>query len=96
MLSRATDPGSYTHTRLDYHATVRELPSQERPRAEVLQAFARALVAGQLAHGGVVVQPGASIGVGVGFAGEHGQLSSLYRALDLPHQFRKRRAKGEV
>src|SRR5947209_4730144 len=32
MLSRETDADSYTHDRLDYHATVRELPSHERPR----------------------------------------------------------------
>src|SRR5260221_11096206 len=32
MLSRETDADSYKHTRLDYHATVRELPSHERPR----------------------------------------------------------------
>src|SRR5258708_12440177 len=38
MLSRETDSNSYTHTRLDYHATVRELPSHERPR-ERLQHF---------------------------------------------------------
>ena len=38
MLSRVTDADSYKHTRLDYHATVRELPSHERPR-ERLQHF---------------------------------------------------------
>src|SRR6202165_1372236 len=38
MLSRETDADSYKHTRLDYHATVRELPSHERPR-ERLQHF---------------------------------------------------------
>ena len=38
MLSRETESNSYTHTRLDYHATVRELPSHERPR-ERLQHF---------------------------------------------------------
>src|SRR5438270_9336017 len=38
MLSRETDADSYTHDRLDYHATVRELPSHERPR-ERLQHF---------------------------------------------------------
>src|ERR1700694_3435869 len=38
MLSRETDADPYTHTRLDYHATVRELPSNERPR-ERLQHF---------------------------------------------------------
>src|SRR5258708_2487176 len=32
MLPRESDADSYTHTRLDYHATVRELPSHERPR----------------------------------------------------------------
>jgi len=38
MLSRETDTDSYKSTRLDYHATVRELPSGERPR-ERLQHF---------------------------------------------------------
>ena len=38
MLSRETDADSYTHTRLDYHATVRDLPTNERPR-ERLQHF---------------------------------------------------------
>src|SRR5947209_16501414 len=38
MLSRETDADSYTHDRLDYHATVRELPSHERPR-ERLEHF---------------------------------------------------------
>ena len=38
MLSRETDADSYSHTRLDYHATVREMPSTERPR-ERLQHF---------------------------------------------------------
>ena len=38
MLSRESDAGCYSHVRLDYHATVRELPSDERPR-ERLQHF---------------------------------------------------------
>jgi DNA repair protein RadC len=38
MLQLETDSDSYEHTRLDYHATVRELPSNERPR-ERLQHF---------------------------------------------------------
>ncbi|TMD62384.1 MAG: JAB domain-containing protein [Chloroflexi bacterium] len=38
MLSREIDADSYKHTKLDYHATVRELPSNERPR-ERLQHF---------------------------------------------------------
>jgi DNA repair protein RadC len=38
MLSRETDADSYKHTKLDYHATVRELPTNERPR-ERLQHF---------------------------------------------------------
>src|SRR5439155_26748013 len=38
MLSRETDADSYKHTKLDYHATVREMPSHERPR-ERLQHF---------------------------------------------------------
>ena len=38
MLARESDADSYTHARLDYHATVRELPSDERPR-ERLQHF---------------------------------------------------------
>ena len=28
MLSRETDADSYKHTKLDYHATVREMPSR--------------------------------------------------------------------
>ena len=38
MLAREHDAGSYTRARLDYHATVRELPSHERPR-ERLEHF---------------------------------------------------------
>src|SRR5438874_6110171 len=38
MLSRESDADCYSHTRLDYHATVRELPSNERPR-ERLEHF---------------------------------------------------------
>src|SRR5438874_13149734 len=38
MLSRETDADSYKQTKLDYHATVREMPSHERPR-ERLQHF---------------------------------------------------------
>jgi DNA repair protein RadC len=38
VLPRETDGDPYKHTRLDYHATVRELPSHERPR-ERLQHF---------------------------------------------------------
>src|SRR5258708_5874239 len=38
MLQRETDADSYERARLDYHATVRELPSHERPR-ERLQHF---------------------------------------------------------
>jgi hypothetical protein len=38
MLHLETDSDSYEQTRLDYHLTVRELPSHERPR-ERLQRF---------------------------------------------------------
>src|SRR5215469_14784047 len=38
MLAGESDADYYTHTQLDYHATVRELPSNERPR-ERLQHF---------------------------------------------------------
>ena len=38
MLSRETSTERYEHARLEYHATVRELPSNERPR-ERLQHF---------------------------------------------------------
>jgi DNA repair protein RadC len=38
VLSLETGSGSYKHTKLEYHATVRELPSNERPR-ERLQHF---------------------------------------------------------
>ncbi len=54
-----------------------QLGHRERLGAEVLQAFARALSAGQFAHRRVVVQPGVFVGVGVGFAGEHVRFSSF-------------------
>jgi DNA repair protein RadC len=38
MLARESDIDCYSHERLDYHATVRELPSNERPR-ERLEHF---------------------------------------------------------
>ena len=38
MFASETDDDSYKHTRLDYHATVRDIPSNERPR-ERLQHF---------------------------------------------------------
>src|SRR6516165_2712106 len=38
MLARESHVDCYSHARLDYHATVRELPSNERPR-ERLQHF---------------------------------------------------------
>ena len=38
MHARETDANCYTHARLDYHTTVRELPSDERPR-ERLEHF---------------------------------------------------------
>jgi DNA repair protein RadC len=38
MIPLEKDPGSYGHDRLEYHATVRELPSSDRPR-ERLQHF---------------------------------------------------------
>jgi DNA repair protein RadC len=38
MLSSETDGDPYKHTKLDYHATVRDFPSNERPR-ERLQHF---------------------------------------------------------
>jgi DNA repair protein RadC len=38
MVPRETDSDPYTHARLDYHTTVRELPTNERPR-ERLQRF---------------------------------------------------------
>src|SRR5258707_2431530 len=48
MLSRETDSNSYTHTRLDYHATVRELPSHERPRERLEHFGAGALSLAEL------------------------------------------------
>ncbi len=38
MLPLETNADTYKHTKLDYHATVREMPSHERPR-ERLQHF---------------------------------------------------------
>jgi DNA repair protein RadC len=43
-----TDPGSYSHDRLEYHATVRELPSNERPRERLQQYGPQALSTAEL------------------------------------------------
>ena len=48
MLSRETDADHYTHPRLDYHATVRELPSNERPRERLEHYGAGALSLAEL------------------------------------------------
>src|SRR5260370_11836530 len=48
MLSRETDSDSDKHTRLDYHATVRELPSHERPRERLQHFGPQALSAAEL------------------------------------------------
>jgi hypothetical protein len=48
MLSRETDADSYKHTRLDYHATVRELPSNERPRERLQHSGPQALSVAEL------------------------------------------------
>src|SRR2546423_12296733 len=48
MLSRETHSDSDKHTRLDYHATVRELPSHERPRERLQHFGPQALSAAEL------------------------------------------------
>jgi hypothetical protein len=48
MLSRETDIDCYTHDRLDYHATVRELPGNERPRERLEHFGAGALSLAEL------------------------------------------------
>ncbi len=48
MLSRETDSDSDKHSRLDYHATVRELPSHERPRERLQHFGPQALSAAEL------------------------------------------------
>ena len=48
MLPRETDGYSYKRTRLDYHATVRELPSGERPRERLQHFGPRALSLAEL------------------------------------------------
>src|SRR5256714_13528011 len=48
MVSRNTDPGSDKLSRLDSHATVRELPSQERPRERLQHFGPQALSAAEL------------------------------------------------
>src|SRR2546421_5726591 len=48
MLSRESDADCYTHARLDYHATVRELPSHERPRERLEHLGPQALSLAQL------------------------------------------------
>src|SRR5712692_2344587 len=48
MLSRESDADCYTHARLDYHATVRELPSNERPRERLEHFGSQALSLAEL------------------------------------------------
>jgi DNA repair protein RadC len=48
MLSRETDADHHTRPRLDYHATVRELPSNERPRERLEHFGAGALSLAEL------------------------------------------------
>src|SRR5258708_28485067 len=58
-----------------------QLGNRKRLRAEVLQAFAWALVGGQLAYGCVIIQLGVFVGVGVGFARKHVRFSSFTASL---------------
>jgi DNA repair protein RadC len=48
MLSLEKDTGSYRHAKLDYHATVRELPSHERPRERLRHFGPQALSTAEL------------------------------------------------
>ncbi len=48
MLSRETDADSYKRTRLDYHATVRDLPTNERPRERLRHFGPQALSMAEL------------------------------------------------
>jgi DNA repair protein RadC len=48
MLSRETDADSYKRTKLDYHATVRDLPTNERPRERLLHFGPQALSLAEL------------------------------------------------
>lgn len=48
MLSRDSDANPYSHARLDYHATVREMPSHERPRERLEHFGAGALSLAEL------------------------------------------------
>jgi len=48
MHARESDSDCYTHARLDYHATVRELPSNERPRERLQHFGAGALALAEL------------------------------------------------
>src|SRR5260370_3330116 len=48
MLPRESDADSYKHTGLDYHATVRELPSHERPRERAQHVGHQALSQAEL------------------------------------------------
>jgi DNA repair protein RadC len=48
MLARESDADYYAHARLDYHATVRELPSNERPRERLEHFGAGALSLAEL------------------------------------------------
>jgi hypothetical protein len=73
-----------------------QLGHGERLGAEVLQALARALMAGQVAHRRVVVQPGVLVGIGVGFAGEHRWFSSFTVCLVSLHYSERERVKVEM
>src|SRR6266851_3199128 len=48
MLSPEKDSGSFRRAKLDYHATVRELPSNERPRERLQHFGPQALSAAEL------------------------------------------------
>ena len=61
-----------------------QLGQRERLGAEMLQALARALVAGHFAHGRVVVQFRVFVRVGVRFEGEHAVVFLLRVVMGLP------------
>jgi DNA repair protein RadC len=78
MLSRESDADCYTHARLDYHATVRELPSDE-----CLQHFGpQALATAELLA--IVLRTGSrgdnALGLANKLLSKYGGLSGLVRA----------------
>src|SRR3984893_8900105 len=82
MLSRETDTDCYTHEQLDYHATVRELPSNERPRERLEHFGPQALSLAELLA--IILRTGSrgdnALGLATKLLLKYGGLPGLVRA----------------